>query len=690
VPHFLTEIHKDMTSLLCDRHGHGLAVLKHYEKLQQRGRASESMHHETIEGRRKAIHDVLKANIGKNEPTLTSALRRVLNVDNLIGITGEHAEGVICRMTNKEKKEDAVNGRLDIVGRSADDDIGQRLPLFIIEASVGDKSKGGVKKAGQVFTYATALHRTPSKAHDGIIYEKSILMATWHSKKISNETAYFDFQAFLFMPDVDQGGTSTSGGKHKFAFLWRDHHEGETNEVLSKTTTCLLRFMDCALFLKDLHCGSSAAAAANNSNSHNNDDDHRQIVSTTNSNNSRTTATSDGDSDSNNSNNWSDHLRRIEEWKPLGDNVAKVTYKEGLEHNGSRVWVYKSFDNRFFPTDRRVKNWRIDDVRGLTGNEDAGCWLTELGVETAFEYTEGQKEDTVWPGSGLQTDREGTRPVLTPFGKGSLVVIRYKHQDGTHFAWDAHQFLDIAKSLRRMHDAGFCHGDVRGFNIVHQKQEDDAPVNGSPKKRRMENADGGSGSDGANAPTPTKRTKASVLVDFDLGRIIHAGEAKDAMSSQYPLGYASWQTDLSRKRPGAPKQLIEKAHDLQDLGSVMGLYEPDTDSKSFADKWQDLAGDICGGTIGADMVEARLKAFIQEMGDNTRINLTRIGQNRLGCIEKPNFDQTDAATGSPYKHVNKANNQPIRSPSPKRSPKKSPSSSSSSKLPKRSRSSHCH
>jgi hypothetical protein len=137
-----------------------------------------------------------------------------------------------------------------------------------------------------------------------------------------------------------------------------------------------------------------------------------------------------------------------DDWNVVSDEVV-------IEN---RRWVYKIFDNRFHPTFREPEAWlRTNDL-----------WIASLGVETEyFLFKESETADPLGGPLGAEKDA----PKTVPYPTGSVRVIKYKFVNGTHYASKVSHFQEIARCLEEMHKAGFVHGDVRGFNMLHPYQE---------------------------------------------------------------------------------------------------------------------------------------------------------------------------------------------------------------------------
>jgi hypothetical protein len=53
--------------------------------------------------------------------------------------------------------------------------------------------------------------------------------------------------------------------------------------------------------------------------------------------------------------------------------------------------------------------------------------------------------------------------------QGELVVISIPFVEGNHFASTVEDFIPVVRALKRMHEEGYVHGDIRCFNIVFGK-----------------------------------------------------------------------------------------------------------------------------------------------------------------------------------------------------------------------------
>jgi hypothetical protein len=197
-------------------------------------------------------------------------------------------------------------------------------------------------------------------------------------------------------------------------------------------------------------------------------------------------------------------------------------------------YVFKAFDNRFHPTHRRPDEW-LNKQRP---------WIARLDVETEFEFKESSTVDSL--GRPATSDRKRARDSDSPkflshtaYPRGSVLVIKYKHVRGTHYASRVSHFRDIAVCISEMHAENTVHGDIRGFNMLHPY----------PPADNKEHKGG---------------ISKSLLIDFDL--------SGTPDRDRYPPGYQEKVADNTFDRSGVAGQTMQKVDDWKDLGSVMACY----------------------------------------------------------------------------------------------------------------------
>lgn len=124
--------------------------------------------------------------------------------------------------------------------------------------------------------------------------------------------------------------------------------------------------------------------------------------------------------------------------------------------------------------------------------------------------------------------------------RGQMEVIAVPFIEGTHKFTTINQALDVVRFLKHMHEKGYVHGDIRGFNLIASDQE------------------------GASQP-----------IDFDFGGRVSESEED---SVKYPPGYIPEPGDGIR--PGEPGQPIKKEHDVRSLISVLFGYHDITPDRA--------------------------------------------------------------------------------------------------------------
>ena len=271
-------------------------------------------------------------------------------------------------------------------------------------------------------------------------------------------------------------------------------------------------------------------------------------------------------------------------WEVLSDNTAIL----------NNAFVFKIFDNRFHATFRNTDVWLQDHP-----------WLKELSVVEFLYYQENESVDCTLGRPATRED--GSAVSVLPYGNGSARIIMYNRVDGTHIASKVSHFYDIARSISDMHRAGFVHGDIRGFNMLHPHAVT------HPQEQ-------GQGSVAVGIST-------SCLIDFDFsGR---QGSVK------YPPGYADLVLDNGFPRIGKPDVIMEKKDDCYELASAMVIYQIDpltkkqvwlgngaTSDKVAATsayiKMQEAWEDMCikqQSIGGSASITKEIKQFIDEYGD---------------------------------------------------------------------------
>ena len=180
--------------------------------------------------------------------------------------------------------------------------------------------------------------------------------------------------------------------------------------------------------------------------------------------------------------------------------------------------MLRSYDSRFRQTNRSPVIYLSPECRNIVGKnvtkvlqlpeEDATADANEfdsLGVTNSSTY-----DYSFWNKSKGRT----------------LLVIATPYRHGSHVADKPKAFLPLISQLEELHEKGFVHGDIRAFNTVFGKDEDEG-----------------------------------WLIDFDFG-------GKQSQS-KYPKGYRPCLYDGDRIRDAENESEILKWHDWYALGRLI-------------------------------------------------------------------------------------------------------------------------
>lgn len=132
-------------------------------------------------------------------------------------------------------------------------------------------------------------------------------------------------------------------------------------------------------------------------------------------------------------------------YKYLGPNCCKIG-----------DCVFRSYDNRLRPTDRRPtlylnRNITINDVQGPIAQTvlkiENGNELLDFGESVVFESILDEM-DWLWR------------------YQGKLLIVSTPYHDGVHYAMRPYHFLPIINHLQQLHRQNIVHGDIRAYNMV--------------------------------------------------------------------------------------------------------------------------------------------------------------------------------------------------------------------------------
>jgi len=214
------------------------------------------------------------------------------------------------------------------------------------------------------------------------------------------------------------------------------------------------------------------------------------------------------------------------EWRYLGPDCAQVTTIDGKTH------VLRAYDNRVRSTPRSpnvYKNFSGLECQQVIKVEDSG----EYGL-LGFGELLGSSADSLL--SMLFFDDTVSK-------KGQIEVIAVPFLEGSHELNSIEQALAVVTFLEKLHDDGYVHGDIRGFNLVFSKEE--------IASRPIDFDFGGKEKD-----TEVNGKEKDTEVN---------GREKDYL--QYPPGYNPAPGDGNR--PGIEGKPITKEDDVKSLISVL-------------------------------------------------------------------------------------------------------------------------
>jgi hypothetical protein len=222
------------------------------------------------------------------------------------------------------------------------------------------------------------------------------------------------------------------------------------------------------------------------------------------------------------------------------------------------------YDDRFMHTDRRPDLY-LDE--GLDEEGTIVCQIPDTEDAVPFGARVELASGT-GTGGGTRTGASSNAILSSSRDwlwakKGQFVAIVVPYRHGRHYATNIKDFKPVLEHLRRLHENGFVHGDVRGFNMA------------------MKNEDEG------------------FLIDLDYG-----GKADGSNPPKYPEGYKFDLADGDREERQERSHITVK-DDLQAMTNLMWrLYVPG-DYQGIADSYFGKRKDLVEGA-------ARLEAGSRE------------------------------------------------------------------------------
>jgi hypothetical protein len=189
------------------------------------------------------------------------------------------------------------------------------------------------------------------------------------------------------------------------------------------------------------------------------------------------------------------------------------------------VKLYRSYDNRLRPTERRPDLYETE-YTDLFGTCDPILEIADTTNEALLPFGQRQLPGKIEAINWLWAYR------------GQIKIIATQFHVGIHFAKHPKHFLPIVEHLEALHNKEYVHGDIRAYNMV--LKYDDSVNNNVPVGR---------------------------LIDFDYGGKVATPENPNSKNPKYPSGYVDQLFDGSR--PGRPGENITFEHDWRALGSVI-------------------------------------------------------------------------------------------------------------------------
>ena len=182
--------------------------------------------------------------------------------------------------------------------------------------------------------------------------------------------------------------------------------------------------------------------------------------------------------------------------------------------------VLRSYDSRFRQTKRspviyqsqecnEILGGEVNTVLSLPAEGDSSAQSVATNDRGAATKSLSHDNDSFW--NSMPRDRK-------------LLVIATPYRPGSHTVTKPKGFVPILSELRKLHDKGFVHGDIRAFNTVFNEEDSEG-----------------------------------YLIDFDYG-----GRKNEA---RYPKGYR-WELKDGH-RLGSEGNNIEPWHDWYALGQLI-------------------------------------------------------------------------------------------------------------------------
>jgi serine/threonine protein kinase len=281
--------------------------------------------------------------------------------------------------------------------------------------------------------------------------------------------------------------------------------------------------------------------------------------------------------------------------------------------------VFRCYDNRLRYTDRRpdvyLESYIFPRAKEFFRIKDSERPILNFGKQDfCDDYDHSNDPDWLWK------------------FRGQLMVISTQYLHGKHYAESPLQLLALVLHLEQLHSIGYFHGDIRGYNIVFQKE---ANVGNKDRDNVLEGHRG-------------------YLIDFDF-----AGN-KGAESTKYPRAYQRSLPDGSRLGKAGDKitlhhEWFSLKHILFDLHIMVS---PDDPTTALINKRQSLLLKFAADGAPTEAEIQDLKEFLVEIHQHgwkiVPSASFKIQLQEHGLYEQPSSPAvartgTNHATGSPEK-----------------------------------------
>ena len=135
--------------------------------------------------------------------------------------------------------------------------------------------------------------------------------------------------------------------------------------------------------------------------------------------------------------------------------------------------VLRSYDNRFRKTDQSPVIYLSPKCKNIVGEATKSILqLPEQDSGATNGNDEDGDDDRDDDGDNDEDDDDfDEESFWSKPADRTLQIIATPFREGIHVASSPRAFLPIISELKKLHEAGFVHGDIRAFNIVWDEKE---------------------------------------------------------------------------------------------------------------------------------------------------------------------------------------------------------------------------